>query len=154
MVKYGIKIHFGDVLTNIFYHWDVLTNFWGRFDQFGDVLTWGRFDCNPPNPISPLKHPKPPQTSTKPPPNRHQTTPNRHHTTPNHISLASPDIQVHLRPLPYPLHSLWTKTTTTFILPLFLFTPAVLSLICCQIIYKHLKLLTILLQYHCIGMVV
>ena len=38
------KNHFGDVLTNIFYHGDVLTNFWGRFDQFGDVLTRGRFD--------------------------------------------------------------------------------------------------------------
>ena len=44
IVKYRIKIHFGDVLTNIFYHGDVLTNFWGRFDQFGDVLTRGRFD--------------------------------------------------------------------------------------------------------------
>ena len=42
--KYRIKNHFGDVLTNIFYHGDVLTNFWGRFDQFGDVLTRGRFD--------------------------------------------------------------------------------------------------------------
>ena len=41
------KNHFGDVLTNIFYNGDVLTNFWGRFDQFGDVLTRGRFDCNP-----------------------------------------------------------------------------------------------------------
>ena len=27
-----------------FYHGDVLTKFWGRFDQFGDVLTRGRFD--------------------------------------------------------------------------------------------------------------
>ena len=43
-LKYRIKNHFGDVLTNIFYHGDVLTNFWGRFDQFGDVLTRGRFD--------------------------------------------------------------------------------------------------------------
>ena len=51
-IKYRIKNHFGEVLTNIFYHGDVLTNLWGRFDQFGDVLTrgrltWGRFDCNP-----------------------------------------------------------------------------------------------------------
>ena len=38
------KNHFGDVLTNIFYHEDVLTSVWGRFDQFGDVLTRGRFD--------------------------------------------------------------------------------------------------------------
>ena len=44
--KYDKNI-FGDVLTNILYHGDVLTNFWGRFDQFGDVLTRGRFDCNP-----------------------------------------------------------------------------------------------------------
>ena len=26
----------------------VLTNLWGRFDQMGAVLTWGRFDCNSP----------------------------------------------------------------------------------------------------------
>jgi len=29
--------------------WDVLgdiwTRYWGRFDQSGDVLTWGHFDC-------------------------------------------------------------------------------------------------------------
>ena len=41
---YRMKNLFGDVLTNIFYHGDVLTNFGGRFDQFGDVLTRGRFD--------------------------------------------------------------------------------------------------------------
>ena len=45
--KINKKNHFGDVLTNIFYHGDVLTNFWARFDQFGEVLTRGRFDCNP-----------------------------------------------------------------------------------------------------------
>ena len=44
--KINKKNHFGDVLTNMFYHGDVLTNFWARFDQFGDVLTRGRFDCN------------------------------------------------------------------------------------------------------------
>ena len=37
-----------DVLTNFLNHGDVVTNLWGRFDQFGDVLTRGRFDCNPP----------------------------------------------------------------------------------------------------------
>ena len=42
---YRIKNHFGDVLTNILYHGDVLTNFWGRwsFDYgtfwLGGVLT-------------------------------------------------------------------------------------------------------------------
>ena len=34
-------------MTNFLNHGDVLTNLWGRFDQFGDVLTRGRFDCNP-----------------------------------------------------------------------------------------------------------
>ena len=33
-----------NVMTNIFYHGDVLTNFGGCFDQFGDVLTRGCFD--------------------------------------------------------------------------------------------------------------
>ena len=41
-----MKNHFGDVLTNISYHGDVLTKFWGSFDQFGGVLTWGRFSDN------------------------------------------------------------------------------------------------------------
>ena len=36
----------GAVLTFIFGMWAVLTNLWGRFDQMGAVLTWGRFDCN------------------------------------------------------------------------------------------------------------
>ena len=44
ILKIYNKNHFGDVLTNNFYNGDVLTNFWGRFDQFGDVLTRGRFD--------------------------------------------------------------------------------------------------------------
>ena len=34
-------------LTNLSYHRDVLTNLGERFDEFGGVLTWGRFDCNP-----------------------------------------------------------------------------------------------------------
>ena len=99
--------------------------------------------------LGPLKHPKSPQTTpnlhqTTPnhiqtTPNRHQTTPNRHQTTPNHISPASWDIQVHLRPLPYPLHSLRTKTTTTFIFPLFRFTPAILSLMCCLVLSNNLQ---------------
>ena len=73
----------------------------------------------------PLKHPKPP--------------PNHLQITPNHISLASPDIQVHLRPLPYPLHSLRTKTATTFIFPHFRFKPAILSLMCCLVLSNNLQ---------------
>ena len=76
----------------------------------------------------PLKHSKPPQTSTKPPSNH-----------PNHISPASPDIQVHLGPLPYPLHCLRSKTTTTFIFPLFCFTPTILSLMCCLVLTNNLQ---------------
>ena len=41
--RYG-KNRFRDVSTNIFYHGDVMTIFWGRFDQFRDVLSMGRFD--------------------------------------------------------------------------------------------------------------
>ena len=43
-IRYIMKNNYGEVLTNILYHGDVLTNFWGRFDQFGDVLTRGRCD--------------------------------------------------------------------------------------------------------------
>ena len=45
------KNHFRDVLTNIFYHGDVLTIFWDVLTNSGTfwlcgVLTWGRFDCS------------------------------------------------------------------------------------------------------------
>ena len=109
------------------------------------------------------KHPKPPKTSPNHPntplnhPNRHQTTPNRHKTTPNHISLASPEIQVHLRPLPTPYTLSGPRQPQPLYSPFFasrqqFFHKCAVS--CCQIIYKHLKLLTILLHCHCVGMVV
>ena len=30
----------------LFEPWGRFDQFWGRFDHFGDVLTWERFDCN------------------------------------------------------------------------------------------------------------
>ena len=84
--------------------------------------------CSIETPQTTPEHPTPNHIQTTP--NRHQTTPNHHQTTPSHISPTSLDTQVHLRSLPYPLHSLGTKTTTTFVFPPFRFTPAILSLMC------------------------
>ena len=60
----------------------------------------------PRHPKPPPNHPKPSPNHPKPPSN-HPKPPSKH---PNHISPASTDIQGHIRPLPYPLHSLCSNT--------------------------------------------
>ena len=91
------------------------------------------------------KHPKPPQTSTKPPqttskppkpPSNHPKQPSNH-PKPHRSSLLGYTSTPSTPPLP--LHSLRTKTTTTFIFPLFRFTPAILSLMCCLMLSNNLQ---------------
>ena len=77
----------------------------------------------------PLKHPKHPPNHPKSPSNHHQSSP-------NHIKTASQDILAHLPPLPYPRTLSGPRQPQPLFSP-FRFQPAILSLRCCQTIYKN-----------------